>query len=84
MLISNLLTYFPEEIYQILMNYFKDDTEEKIKTLEEIRLRTEKPLILKFNKEEIIFKINISQEMILQIYGEWLQMMYIQYFITIL
>ncbi len=66
MLISNLLTYFPEEIYQILMNYFKDDTEEKIKTLEEIRLRAEKPLILKFNKEEIIFKMNISQEMILQ------------------
>lgn len=66
MLISNLLTYFPEEIYQILMNYFKDDTEEKIKTLEEIRLRAEKPLILKFNKKEIIFKINISQEMILQ------------------
>ena len=47
MLISNLLTYFPEEIYQILMNYFKDDTEEKIKTLEEIRLRAEKPLFLK-------------------------------------
>lgn len=66
MLISNLLTYFPEEIYQIIGDYFKEDTEEKNKTIEEIRLRADKPLILKFNRKETVFKINITQEMILQ------------------
>ena len=66
MLISNLLTYFPEEIFKIIGDYFKEDTEEKNKSIEEIRLRAEKPLILKFNKKEIAFKMNVTQEMILQ------------------
>ncbi len=66
MLISDLLTYFPEEIYRIIGDYFKEDTEEKNKTIEEIRLRADRPLILKFNKKEIAFKINVTQEMILQ------------------
>lgn len=66
MLISNLLTYFPEEIYKIIGDYFKEDTEEKNKTIEEIRLRADKPLILKFNKKETVFKIIVTQEMILQ------------------
>lgn len=66
MLISNLLTYFPEEISKTIEEYFKEDEEEKYKSLEEIRLRADKPLILKFNKKEIIFTINTTQEMILQ------------------
>lgn len=66
MLISDLLIYFPEEIYTIIGEYFKDNTEEKNKTIEEIRLRANKPLILKFNKKEVVFKTNITQEMILQ------------------
>lgn len=66
MLISNLLMYFPEEISEILSNYFKEDLEEKSKQIEEIRLRAEKPLILKFNKKEVTFKINITQEMLLR------------------
>lgn len=66
MLFSNLLTYFPEEISQTINNFFKNDTQEKFKSIEEIRLRAEKPLILKFNKSEIIFKMNITQEMILK------------------
>lgn len=66
MLFSNLVTYFPEEISKTINNFFKNDTEEKVKTIEEIRLRAGKPLILKFNKSEIIFKINITQEMILK------------------
>ena len=65
MLISNLLTYFPEEISNVLINFFKEDTEEKNNQIEEIRLRTERPLILKFNKKEVVLKINITQEMIL-------------------
>lgn len=66
MLVSNLFMYFPEEISEILENYFKDDFEEKNKQIEEIRLRAEKPLILKFNKKEIAFKLNVTQEMLLR------------------
>ncbi len=66
MLFSNLITYFPEEISQTINNFFKTNSSEKIKTIEEIRLRAEKPLILKFNKNEIILKMNITQEMILK------------------
>lgn len=66
MLISNLFMYFPEEISEVLENYFKDDFEEKNRQIEEIRLRAEKPLILKFNKKEIAFKLNVTQEMLLR------------------
>ncbi len=66
MLISNLITYFPEEIYKGLDAYFKNDIEEKNKTIEEIRLRADKPIILKFNKKETILKINVTQEDILK------------------
>lgn len=66
MLISNLFMYFPKEISGILENYFKDDFEEKNRQIEEIRLRAEKPLILKFNKKEVAFKINVTQEMLLR------------------
>ena len=66
MLISNLFTYFPEEISKEIEEYFKDDLEEKSKKVEEIRLRSDKPLILKFNKEEVILKTIVTQEMILK------------------
>ncbi len=66
MLISNIIQYFPEEINQIIENYFKEDTEEKEKTIEEIHLRANRPLILKFNKKEIILRTIVTQEMILQ------------------
>jgi len=66
MLISDLITYFPEEISKEIEKYFKEDFEEKNKTIEEIRLRADKPLILKFNKKELILKTIITQEMILK------------------
>lgn len=66
MLISNLLTYFPEEISKEIEEYFKEDIEEKNKTIEEIRLRADKPLILKFNKKEVVLKIVVNQEIILK------------------
>ena len=66
MLVSDLLNYFPEEIFKILSSFFETETEEKLKTVEEIRLRVGKPLILKFNKCEKIFKYNILQEDILK------------------
>ena len=66
MLVSDILNYFPEEILKILTNFFETETEEKLKTIEEIRLRVGQPLILKFNKREEIFKCNILQEDILK------------------
>lgn len=66
MLVSDLLNYFPEEISKKLFEYFNTDTEEKLKAIEEIRLRVGQPLILKFNKFEKIFKYTILQEDILK------------------
>lgn len=66
MLISSLLSYFPEQISKEIEEYFKEDTEEKNKFIEEIRLRSDRPLILKFNKEEVVLKTVINQEMILK------------------
>ena len=66
MLVSNLLNFFPEEIFEVLNKYFEEDLENKIKTIEEIRLRVDKPIMLKFNKYEKILKFNISQELILK------------------
>lgn len=66
MLISSLLSYFPEQISKEIEEYFKEDTEEKNKFIEEIRLRADRPLILKFNKEEVVLKTIINQEMILK------------------
>ena len=66
MLVSDILNYFPKEISNILSEYLKTDTEEKLKAVEEIRLRVGQPLILKFNKREEIFKYNIIQEDILK------------------
>lgn len=66
MLISNLLNFFPENISDSIQKFFQEDEEEKDKAIEEIRLRADKPLILKFNKKEIIFKNNVTQEDILK------------------
>ena len=67
MLISKLFTYFPKEISQDIEKYFEEDAEEKNKTIEEIRLRIGKPIILKFNKEEKCLRTIVDQEMILKI-----------------
>ncbi|MDO5555773.1 MAG: hypothetical protein Q4G09_03750 [Clostridia bacterium] len=66
MLIFNLLKIFPENISDVISKYFEEDKEEKNKSIEEIRLRAEKPLILKFNKKEVILDNIITQEDILK------------------
>jgi stage III sporulation protein AA len=67
MLIFNLLSYFPEEISKEIENFFKEEAEEKNRAIEEIRLRADKPLVLKFNRIEIVLNIVVTQEMILKI-----------------
>ena len=66
MFISNILTYFPIEISSKIENFLKENTEERNSSIEEIRLRCNNPLILKFNKEEIILNLQVNQEMILK------------------
>ena len=66
MLNSNIIKYFPDEISQIINEYFTQDEEEKNKAIEEIRLRVDRPIQLKFNKFEKILQKNVSQESILR------------------
>ncbi len=66
MLNSNIIKYFPDEISQIINEYFMQDEEEKNKAIEEIRLRVDRPIQLKFNKFEKILQKNVSQESILR------------------
>ena len=66
MLNVNIVKYFPDEISKIINEYFKENTEEKNKAIEEIRLRVDKPIQLKFNRFEKILNKNVSQESILK------------------
>lgn len=66
MLNLNIVKYFPDEISQVINKYFEEEAEEKNKAIEEIRLRVDKPLQLKFNKFEKILNKNVSQESILK------------------
>ena len=66
MLNSNIIKYFPDEISQIINEYFTQDEEEKNKAIEEIRLRVDRPIQLKFNKFEKILQKNVSHESILR------------------
>ena len=62
----DLLSYFPEEISKQIEEFFVEDKEEKIRAIEEIRLRVGKSIILKFNKIEVVLKSIVTQEMILK------------------
>lgn len=66
MLNLNIVKYFPDEVSKIINEYFIEDTEEKNKAIEEIRLRVDKPIQLKFNRFEKILNKNVSQESILK------------------
>ena len=66
MLNHNISKFFPNEIEEEINKYFEENEEEKNKKLEEIRLRTDKPIILKFNKEEFIFNKLVTQEEIIK------------------
>ncbi|MCI8397290.1 MAG: hypothetical protein HFJ52_06690 [Clostridia bacterium] len=56
----NILRYFPKEIAEQIMEY-------DLSNLEEIRIRTNCPIILKFSIEEKIIQYNPNQEELLKI-----------------
>jgi len=66
MSISNLFRYFPENIEKLLEEFFKNSNQNLYMSLEEIRIRTNKPFILKFNQAEKVFGYVVSQEEVLE------------------
>ena len=66
MLFFDVLNYFPNSISQVIKKYFEQSREEKEKQIEEIRLRINKPVILRFseNKEVILKKIVTTEEIL--------------------
>lgn len=66
MLNLNIVKFFPDEISKVINEYFEEDSEEKNKAIEEIRLRVDKPIQLKFNRFEKVLNKIVSQESILK------------------
>lgn len=58
-----ILNYFPKEIAEKISNEIAN----KMDNLEEIRIRAQRPIILKFSKVEKIIKYNVTTEEILSI-----------------
>ncbi len=58
-----VLNFFPKSISNILYQNIENHFEE----LEEIRIRVDKPIILKFSNKEIIISYNINSEEILNL-----------------
>ena len=63
--IYEVIRYFPIDIYNILKNIFEDN---KIirENIEEIRIRVQKPIILKLRYEDIVLNYIVDQREILQ------------------
>lgn len=66
MFISNIFKYFPQNIGSMLEEHFKTTDSNMYIALEEIRLRVNKPIILKFNQFEKIFEYQVTTEDILE------------------
>ena len=60
---DTIYKYFPEKI----QNLIKEELGDKITTLEEIRIRVDKPLVLKFNLSEKVIRYYITSDEILNI-----------------
>lgn len=64
--IEEILIYFPNKLYQIFLNLFQENSK-IINELQEIRLRADRPIILKLREKDIILQYNISQSELLGI-----------------
>ena len=63
---DEILRYFPNKIYQIFFNLFQENSKIS-EELQEIRMRAERPIILKLRERDLILQYNITQAEILQI-----------------
>lgn len=66
MFISNIFKYFSQNIGSMLEEHFKTTDSNMYIALEEIRLRVNKPIILKFNQFEKVFEYQVTPEDILE------------------
>lgn len=64
--IDEILRYFSNNIYQILFNLFKENAK-IIEEVQEIRMRTNRPILLKLRERDIILQYSITQTELLQI-----------------
>lgn len=64
--INEILRYFPNNIYQIFFNLFKENSQ-IVNELQEIRIRANRPILLKLREKDLILQYNMSQTEILQI-----------------
>lgn len=60
---NSILKYFPDKIREII----NKEIEDKYSSLEEIRIRVDKPIILKFNNSEKIIRYYVTPDEILNI-----------------
>ena len=58
--IDEILRYFPNKIYQIFFNLFQENNK-IIDELQEIRMRTDRPIILRLREKDFILQYNIPQ-----------------------
>lgn len=63
---EEILRYFPNKIYQIFFNLFNENPK-ILEELQEIRIRSNRPIILKLREKDLILQCNITQSEILQI-----------------
>lgn len=63
--VEEILKYFPNTIYKIVVNLF-EQKKEMLHQLQEIRLRVQKPILLKMRQADIVVDYQISQTEILQ------------------
>ena len=64
--IDEILRYFPNKIYQIFFNLFQENNK-IIYELQDLRMRTDRPIILRLREKDFILQYNIPQSEILQI-----------------
>lgn len=64
--VDEILRYFPNNIYQTIFNLFKENSQIE-NEIQEIRIRVNRPIILKLKEKDLILQYNISQSEILQI-----------------
>ena len=65
-IIDDILRYFPNKIYQIFSNLFQENIK-LIEEVQEIRIRANRPIILKLRERDLMLQYDIQQSEILQI-----------------
>ena len=63
---EEILKYFPNNIYNILLYTLEQNTQIE-NTIQEIRIRVNRPILLKLSNADILIEYTVNQSEILQI-----------------